>query len=59
MIRVNRPDHSVVVEHTDGTRITTHYVDISQATDKETGEEEIRRHEPMEYIKVLAIGFQR
>ena len=49
---MRRPDQTVVVEHSDGTRITTYHVDASQRKDNETGEDECRKHEPVEYVKV-------
>ena len=50
---MKHPDGTVIVEHNDGTRITTYYVDVSKGMDNETGEEEIRRHEPIKYVKVF------
>ena len=53
MVIVKRPDGTVIVEHVDGTRLTTYFVENSQGQDSETGEEEVRVHDPIQYVKVI------
>ena len=53
MVIVRRPDGTVIVEHADGTRLTTYFVENSQGQDSETGEEEVRIHDPIQYVKVI------
>lgn len=54
VLKVKRPDGTVIVEHIDGTRITTYCADVVQGKNSETGEEEFRKHDPIEFVKVLA-----
>ena len=53
VLKVKRPDGTVVVEHVDGTRITTYSSDVVQGKNSETGEDEFRKHDPVEFVKVL------
>ena len=49
---MKRPDGTIIVEHTDGTRITTFYVNESSKTDGETGEQSTSQHGPVKHYKV-------
>jgi len=57
VVIVRRPDGTVIVEHADGTRLTTYFVENSQGQDSETGEEEVRIHDPIQYVKVECVGY--
>ncbi|KAI8520911.1 Sperm-associated antigen 17, partial [Branchiostoma belcheri] len=60
VISVHRPDASVVVEHCDGTRITTFYKDVIRAVsvdENETGESPRMETARVKHIKVECVGY--
>ncbi|XP_065057686.1 sperm-associated antigen 17-like isoform X2 [Rhopilema esculentum] len=57
VVTVKRPDNTTIVEHSDGTRITSYFEEFAFGTDNETGEEEVRPHAPMECVKIECVGY--
>lgn len=60
MITVVRPDGTQIVEHSDGTRITTYYDVVRmevRAADRETGEEAEYESHVCKHVKVECEGF--
>ncbi|XP_078618505.1 sperm-associated antigen 17-like isoform X8 [Branchiostoma floridae x Branchiostoma japonicum] len=60
VISVHRPDDSVVVEHRDGTRITTFYKDVIRAVpvdENETGESPRMETARVKHTKVECVGY--
>ncbi|CAH1225250.1 SPAG17 [Branchiostoma lanceolatum] len=60
VISVHRPDDSVVVEHCDGTRITTFYKDVIRAVpvdENETGESPRMESARVKHVKVECVGY--
>ncbi|XP_078001373.1 sperm-associated antigen 17-like isoform X2 [Glandiceps talaboti] len=59
VLTVTRPDGTRIVDHNEGTRITTFYIDEDETCpdDDETGEQRPARTKRVQYVKIECVGY--